>query len=180
MRLPGTIHGKKSYMRGIKVAFTGPECSGKSSLAQWLAKELSCQIVEEYAREYLKGRSTYSIDDLDKIALEQFYRNSATGPLVIDTEMLVMKIWCEEKYQTASDTILQLLERQKLDFYFLCKPDFNWVSDPLRENASDRERLYKIYESNLKMFNFSYCVLSGSESERRKTIKNLFNGKNSL
>ena len=92
-------------MRGTKIAFTGPECSGKSTAAEWLAKELSCELVEEYAREYLKGRSTYSIDDLDKIALEQFDRNSAASPLVIDTEMLVMKIWCEEKYQTASDTI---------------------------------------------------------------------------
>tara|TARA_B100000524_G_scaffold322082_1_gene203286 strand:- start:4109 stop:4612 length:504 start_codon:yes stop_codon:yes gene_type:complete len=167
-------------MRGTKIAFTGPECSGKSTAAEWLAKELSCELVEEYAREYLKGRSTYSIDDLDKIALEQFDRNSAASPLVIDTEMLVMKIWCEEKYQTASDTILQLLKRQKLDIYFLCKPDFNWISDPLRENANDRERLFEIYESNLKKFNLSYCVLAGSESERKKTINDLLSGKNIL
>ena len=174
------MHGKKSYMRGTKIAFTGPECSGKSTAAEWLAKELSCELVEEYAREYLKGRSTYSIDDLDKIAIEQFDRNSAASPLVIDTEMLVMKIWCEEKYQTASDTILQLLKRQKLDFYFLCKPDFNWISDPLRENANDRERLFEIYESNLKKFNLSYCVLAGSESQRKKTINDLLSGKNIL
>ena len=167
-------------MRGTKIAFTGPECSGKSTAAEWLAKELSCEIVEEYAREYLKGSSTYSKDDLDKIALEQFNRNSAAGPLVIDTEMLVMKIWYEEKYKTVSDTILQLLKRQKLDLYFLCKPDFNWVSDPLRENANDRERLFEIYESNLKKLNLSYCVLSGSESERKKTINDLLAGKNIL
>ncbi len=180
MQLRAIMHGKKSYMRGTKIAFTGPECSGKSTAAEWLAKELSCELVEEYAREYLKGRSTYSIDDLDKIALEQFDRNSAASPLVIDTEMLVMKIWCEEKYQTASDTILQLLKRQKLDIYFLCKPDFNWISDPLRENANDRERLFEIYESNLKKFNLSYCVLAGSESERKKTINDLLSGKNIL
>ena len=167
-------------MRGPKIAFTGPECSGKSTMAKWLAKELSFQIVEEYSREYLKDKLAYSIDDLDMIALEQFDRNSLTDPLVIDTEMLVMKIWCEEKYQTASDTILQLLKRQELDFYFLCKPDFNWVSDPLRENANDRERLFEIYEYNLKKYNLSYCVLSGSESERKKAMNDLLSGKNIL
>lgn len=167
-------------MRGIKIAFTGPECSGKSTMARWLAKELSFDLVKEYAREYLKDKSAYSIDDLDMIASKQFERNSVEGDLVVDTEMLVMKIWFEEKYQRVSENILQLLERQQIDLYFLCKPDFNWVSDPLRENANDRERLFEIYESNLKKFNLSYCVLSGSESERKKTINDLLAGKNIL
>lgn len=167
-------------MRGIKIAFTGPECSGKSTMARWLAKELSFDLVKEYAREYLKDKSAYSIDDLDMIASKQFERNSVEGDLVVDTEMLVMKIWFEEKYQRVSENILQLLERQQIDLYFLCKPDFNWVSDPLRENANDRERLFEIYESNLKKFNLSYCVLSGSESERKKTINDLLSGKNIL
>lgn len=167
-------------MRGIKIAFTGPECSGKSTMARWLAKELSFDLVKEYAREYLKDKSAYSIDDLDMIASKQFERNSVEGYLVVDTEMLVMKIWFEEKYQRVSENILQLLERQQIDLYFLCKPDFNWVSDPLRENANDRERLFEIYESNLKKFNLSYCVLSGSESERKKTINDLLSGKNIL
>ena len=52
-------------MSGTKIAFTGPECSGKSTMAKWLAKELSYEIVDEYAREYLKDKSAYSIDDLD-------------------------------------------------------------------------------------------------------------------
>ena len=167
-------------MRGIKIAFTGPECSGKSTMARWLAKELSFDLVKEYAREYLKDKSAYSIDDLDMIASKQFERNSVEGDLVVDTEMLVMKIWFEEKYQRVSENILQLLERQQIDLYFLCKPDFNWVSDPLRENANDRERLFEIYESNLKKLNLSYCVLSGSESERKKTINDLLAGKNIL
>ena len=120
-------------MSGTKIAFTGPECSGKSTMARWLAKELSFDLVKEYAREYLKDNSAYSIDDLDIIASKQFERNSVRDALVVDTEMLVMKIWFEEKYQRVSENILRLLERQQIDLYFLCKPDFNWVPDPLRE-----------------------------------------------
>ena len=43
-------------MSGVRIAFTGPECSGKSTMAKWLADEYSLKIVEEYAREYLQKK----------------------------------------------------------------------------------------------------------------------------
>ena len=167
-------------MSGVRIAFTGPECSGKSTMAKWLADEYSLKIVEEYAREYLQKKKGYSIHDLDVIAAEQFVRNSSQGALVADTEMLVLKIWSEEKYQRVSKNILQLLKQQEFDFYFLCKPDFNWVSDPLRENALDRERLFDLYEESLKKHKYPYCLLSGPEVERKEIIKTILANKNIL
>tara|TARA_B100000900_G_scaffold404567_1_gene413092 strand:- start:626 stop:1129 length:504 start_codon:yes stop_codon:yes gene_type:complete len=167
-------------MSGVRIAFTGPECSGKSTMAKWLADEYSLKIVEEYAREYLQKKKGYSIHDLDVIAAEQFVRNSSQGPLIADTEMLVLKIWSEEKYQRVSKNILQLLKQQEFDFYFLCKPDFNWVSDPLRENALDRERLFDLYEESLKKHKYPYCLLSGPEVERKEIIKTILANKNIL
>jgi len=167
-------------MSGVRIAFTGPECSGKSTMAKWLADEYSLKIVEEYAREYLQKKKGYSIHDLDVIAAEQFVRNSSQGALVADTEMLVLKIWSEEKYQRVSKNILQLLKQQEFDFYFLCKPDFNWVSDPLRENALDRERLFDLYEESLKKHKYPYCLLSGPEFERKEIIKTILANKNIL
>ncbi len=167
-------------MSGVRIAFTGPECSGKSTMAKWLASEYSLKIIEEYAREYLQKKRGYSIDDLDVIAAEQFVRNSSQGALVADTEMLVLKIWSEEKYQRVSKNILQLLKQQEFDFYFLCKPDFNWVSDPLRENALDRERLFDLYEESLKKHKYPYCLLSGPEVERKEIIKTILANKNIL
>ena len=164
----------------VRIAFTGPECSGKSTMAKWLADEYSLKIVEEYAREYLQKKKGYSIHDLDVIAAEQFVRNSSQGPLIADTEMLVLKIWSEEKYQRVSKNILQLLKQQEFDFYFLCKPDFNWVSDPLRENALDRERLFDLYEESLKKHKYPYCLLSGPEVERKEIIKTILANKNIL
>jgi len=167
-------------MSGVRIAFTGPECSGKSTMAKWLSDEYSLKIVEEYAREYLQKKKGYSIHDLDVIAAEQFVRNSSQGALVADTEMLVLKIWSEEKYQRVSKNILQLLKQQEFDFYFLCKPDFNWVSDPLRENALDRERLFDLYEESLKKHKYPYCLLSGPEVERKEIIKTILANKNIL
>ena len=157
-------------MKDLRIAFTGPESSGKTTLSKWLSVYLSFDFVNEYAREYLSKRIDYSHYDLDKIASEQFRRNEGSGNLVIDTEMLVMKVWSEEKYKSCSSQILKLLERQKIDFYFLCKPDIPWENDPLRENPLDRDRLFMKYEENLNEQDFNYAVLKGSLEERQKII----------
>lgn len=157
-------------MKKFKIAFTGPESSGKTTMAMWASEYLSCEMISEYAREYLSGKTHYTIDDLNKIAKEQFKRNASSGTLILDTEMLVMKIWCEEKYNTCSKHISSLLMNQNIEFYFLCKPDIPWVDDPLRENANDRVRLFDLYEKNLNEQGFDFLVLKGSLEERKQTI----------
>lgn len=166
-----------SKLKKMKIAFTGPESCGKTTMARWTAKHISYELIPEYAREYLQKTTAYHLNDLNNIALEQFKRNSALGDLVVDTEMLVMKIWCEEKYSNCSQEILDLLKEQKIDHYFLCKPDIPWEPDPLRENPEDRERLFKLYERDLLGLGVSYNVLSGNIEERKMriiaTLKNL-------
>ena len=39
---------------GLKIAFTGPESSGKTTLSEWVSQTYNMDLVEEYAREYLK------------------------------------------------------------------------------------------------------------------------------
>lgn len=154
-----------------RFAFTGPESSGKSTASLWCSDRLSAQHIEEFARAYLSTSLTYSKADLDYIALEQFKRNMQDGPLVVcDTEMLVMKIWSEEKHKTCSDQIQLLWESQEFDHYFLCKPDIPWEEDPLRENPMDRDRLFAIYENQLKELNLPYSILLGSRDQRQKRM----------
>jgi len=157
-------------MNDVKIAFTGPESSGKTTMSKWLSEHFSFDFVEEYAREHLSQKTNYNREDLNKIAIEQFRRYQASGNMAIDTEMLVMKVWFEEKYNYCSDLILELLERQKLDFYFLCKPDIPWEEDPLRENPLDRDRLFMKYEENLIEQGFDYIVLEGTFIERKEII----------
>ena len=55
-----------------KIVFTGPECSGKSTLSKAIAKKMQLPLVEEYARQYLNslGRN-YIYSDLAQIAKGQ-------------------------------------------------------------------------------------------------------------
>src|ERR1700690_240628 len=85
-----------------KIVVTGPESTGKSTLCEQLAATFKTKWVPEYARKYLMElKRPYTYDDLLIIAkgqLEQEDRIMASlkTPLVfIDTDMYVMKVWCE-------------------------------------------------------------------------------------
>ena len=92
-------------------------------------------------------------------------------PAILDTEMLVLKIWFQEKFRKNSEVIQSLLIRQEIDFYFLCKPDIPWEEDPLRENPLDRDRLFLEYQQLLNAMELPYRVISGSIENRKKQIK---------
>lgn len=149
-------------------------------MAIWTAEHFSYEMISEYAREYLAVRKEYNIEDLNAIAKEQYERNNACEKLIIDTEMLVMKIWCEEKFTNCSTEILSLYEEQQIDHYFLCKPDVPWEEDPLRENPSDRDRLFERYKESLLERRVSFNILSGGIEVRKMSILNTLKNLNML
>ena len=55
-------------MNKLKIAFTGPESSGKTTLAKWLSEELSAVCCDEFARKYLEKKERYYQKDLTEIA----------------------------------------------------------------------------------------------------------------
>src|ERR1700741_3404646 len=95
-----------------KIVVIGPESTGKSTLCEQLAKHYKTFWCPEYARAYLlKHGNTYNYDNLltiakGQIAMENEYiakmNESGSGLptpdsrlLFIDTDMYVMKVWCE-------------------------------------------------------------------------------------
>ena len=161
----------------MKIAFTGPESSGKTSSALWLAKNYNGIYCEEFAVEYLNSQSgLYLKEDLEQIAIGQknvWLQNAGNHLLACDTEMTVLKIWSEWKYGSVSDFIQKEYEEQEFDHYFLCAPDIPWEPDPLRESPNDREELFKMYQKELASMNRPYTILIGSENHRQKTISRI-------
>jgi nicotinamide riboside kinase len=159
----------------IRIAITGPESSGKTTLAKQLASHLEGCLVEEYAREYLmntKKTGNYSLDDLVEIAGKQYLmnlgRDCKSGYLVCDTELTVIKIWAMDKFGYCPGEIISLYERQQFDLIFLCKPDFPWQPDPMREDPERRKYLFGLYVEELFLEDEDFFVLSGSPEERLK------------
>ena len=68
-------------------------------------------------------------------------------PLFIDTDMYVMKVWCEFVFERCHPFILEEILNRKYDLYLLCNVDLPWVKDELREypDLETRKKLYRAY-----------------------------------
>lgn len=156
----------------IKIAFTGPESSGKTTLAKIIATNFKGDYVEEFARVYLESNPTYTQRDLEVIAEGQVNLwNIESDFLVADTEMTVMCIWSHYKFGNISDKIRNLFEAQQFDLLFLCKPDIPWEFDILRENPINRDELFDLYHSFLIENKQNFVVVEGNEQQRLSIVK---------
>ncbi len=163
-----------------KIVIIGPESTGKTTLCQQLAGHFHTEWCPEYAREYLlKHGMDYSYDDLLTIARGQLAledkglsdvasRQPSPGFYFIDTNMYVMKVWCEFVFGKCHPFILQEIEKRKYDLYLLCNVDLPWVKDELREypDLETREKLYHIYKNILIGQSIPWIDISGNSTER--------------
>jgi len=153
------------------IVVTGVESTGKSSLAKSLADYLESAFIPEYARQYLENRNgVYEYSDLEDIAKLQLsaIENATSEYVVVDTALLVLKIWSEEKFNRCSSFILNKLAVFNPTAYLLCDMDVPWENDPLREhpNESDRIRLHKIYLAHLQEKSVPFKIIGGTKKER--------------
>ena len=157
-----------------RIAITGPESTGKSELAERLARHYNTVWVPEYAREYIDNLTRpYDYEDILVIAKEQLKREEqlvrkANNLLFCDTELIVTKIWCEVKFKKCHDWILKTIEQHTYDIYLLCKPDILWKYDPQREDSETREQLFQLYLNELNKRNLAYAIISGTGEVRVK------------
>jgi nicotinamide riboside kinase len=166
------------------ICITGPESSGKTTLANAFKNRDQITVIPEYARDYLKGLNRpYIQSDLEQIALTQLKLiTSAQTPVVItDTGIEVIKIWNHEKFGFSA-VIENLLKQQLklIETYWLCKPDITWESDPLRENPYDRDRLFKDYQLLLEEHDQSFIIMEGTQENRFTTALKNFELKKNL
>lgn len=166
-----------------KIVVIGPESTGKSTLCDKLAAHYKTIWVKEYAREYLlKNGTDYTFDNLLYVAKgqlaneekgiaelsEQLKNTSAHLPLFIDTDMYVMKVWCEFVFGKCHPWILNQVVERKYDLYLLANVDAPWVKDELREypDLETRARLYHHYKDTMINQKVPWVDISGNYDER--------------
>ena len=163
------------HIASLKIAFTGPESSGKSSLSQAVATYFDGQWHPEYARSYLLDRKgVYDYEDIEQIAIEQEAARklmSGTSLQCYDTEALVLYIWSTFKYQKCSKFVIALLENQYFNHYILCDPtDVPWEYDPLREHPYQRQELFELYLQKMQSMSLPFTVVRGNPGQRLQTV----------
>lgn len=155
-----------------RLSITGPESTGKSTLAQQLAQHFSTGWVPEFARDYIGNlNQPYTLQDLENIArgqLELQQKAEAKNPkiLIVDTELLVLKIWSENAFGACPEWILEELQNQRFDLYLLMDIDLPWEPDPQREHPHLRQYFFDLYKAELEKLNFPFQVISGTDQER--------------
>ena len=153
----------------IKIAVTGPESSGKTTLCKSLSEHFKTPYIPEFSRTYLeKKNGYYNQSDIDKIAKEQLKIISIEEKkiMIYDSDFIVLEIWSKYKFGNTTKLIDKLVKKNLFNLHILCTPDMPWEEDPLRENKYDRDYLFKLYKESLNRNKKDYITVSGLHQNR--------------
>jgi nicotinamide riboside kinase len=144
---------------------------------------------KEYARQYLHENGTkYNFEDLLTIAkgqltleqqaiqkAEQLFIEKSKNKIIIDTDMYVMKVWCEYVFNNCHTYILEQIHTRKYDLYLLCDIDLPWSADEMREYPDEkpRQELFAIYKDILINQNTPWGIVTGTGDQRTENAIHL-------
>ncbi len=154
------------------VVITGPECSGKTTLAKDLSKATFQPWAEEQARAYLEQlEQPYTSDDLLNIAglqMEAILQTSREAGLfaISDTGPEVVLLWHRDKLGPEPAELRAMHEQFTPVLYLLCRPDIPFEEDPLREDPHRRDELFEQYRALLK--DRPVVEISGTRAQRNQ------------
>lgn len=157
-----------------KVCFYGPESTGKSTMAEKMAKHYRTVFVPEVARELITSNDI-TIDDIIKIGQAQTNRvkemtNIANKIVFCDTDLITTKIYAKYYLNQVPDILNKLENEISYDLYFLLDIDVAWVADHLRDFGDRRLEMFNLFKSELDKRGINYILISGGYEEREEKI----------
>jgi NadR type nicotinamide-nucleotide adenylyltransferase len=167
----------------IRIAFIGPESTGKTSLCIELAKHYNTVWVPEYSREYIeKLNRPYTRDDVifcaeKQIDLENELSKKANKILFVDTELINYHVWMLDVFKESTEWIEEKIKHYKYDLYLLTKTDIPFTHDPVRENPHRRDFFFEWYEKELTTRGLPFVMIEGTGERRLKSVINIIGKK---
>jgi cytidyltransferase-like protein len=157
-----------------RVVLIGVESTGKTTLAEQLAKSLKTEWIPEYGREYSADkRSPWETEDFVKIASEQQRRENLTARtanryLIADTNGFATGVWHQRYLGARSSAVDAIGRRDQVDLYLLTTPDFAFVQDGTRDGEHIRDEMHAMFEVHLKEQQSPVIRLQGSRERRHE------------
>jgi NadR type nicotinamide-nucleotide adenylyltransferase len=153
-----------------RVCLIGPECTGKTTLAERLAAHFDAPWVPEFAREYaLRVGRALTVDDVIPIAMGETALLDAAvsdGLLILDTDLISTVVYSRYYYGSCPDWIEAEALARRADLYLLMGVDVPWTDDAVRDSADSRVGLHGQFVSALAEFGANIVTISGSWEER--------------
>ncbi|MEO6187929.1 MAG: ATP-binding protein [Ginsengibacter sp.] len=125
--------------------------------------------LEEKAITSLSGKLREHMDIESLTQNDRLIQKRAAGKyLFIDTDMNVMKVWCEFVFNNCYTWVLNRIAKRKYDSYLLCDVDLEWVPDSLREYPDQhiRQKLFHYYKDILENQSVPWTIINGDYAER--------------
>jgi len=158
----------------LRVAVTGPESSGKTTLSASLAERFGTVFVPEASRGYSDAKGiVYEIADILPIARAQKESEESLSPkahrlLVLDTDLLTVTVWSHVLYGACPPEAEAMAAEQNVDLTLLLRPDLPWTFDPQRchPDLADREDFFERLRRGLLRLRRAFVVVGGASEAR--------------
>lgn len=162
--------------RLVRVCLTGPESTGKTTLARRLAERFHTEWVPEGSRVYAEhvGREL-TADDVVPIAREhilladaaaELARRAGQRLLVLDTDLLSTVVYSRHYYGASPRRVERAERARRADLYLLCDVDVPWLPDGIRDRPENRERMFALFRDALVRRRAHHVLVRGDWEER--------------
>lgn len=168
--LPAVV--RKDYVK--RVVVFGPESTGKTTTARYLADRLETVCVPEYGRIYteqfgLNGRTGgWTADDFNRIQRGHRAAEKASlpnsGPIMVeDTDPLMTEVWRQMLLDVRATVSMP---RDRADLYLLMDVDLPFQQDGTRYFPEQRQEFFELSLKMLRENNVQFRVISGTGIDR--------------
>ncbi|ACB73546.1 AAA family ATPase [Opitutus terrae] len=167
-----------------RIAVYGTESTGKTQLAEMLARCFGVPCVPEYAREFWDQQGVITLEDMLPIAREQWRRedeavqrqaaeSAAERRFVIcDTDALTTMLWSDLLYGTCPEELRRVVERRCRNYalYLLLDADVPFAPDPARcfPDPADRAKAARVWRGALERRQLPFVDIRGTWAEREQ------------
>ena len=170
--------------RPLVITLTGPESTGKSTLATHLAQRLDAAMSGEGARHYFLARlaagesvqlsyATVSPIAREQLALEVAAETEAArlgrAWVIRDTDLVSTVAYARHLYGAAPTWVEAAARARRASHYLLCDVDVPFVADAVRRDADeDRAAIRDRFVATLREMGCRWTTLDGDWAERER------------
>jgi HTH-type transcriptional regulator, transcriptional repressor of NAD biosynthesis genes len=165
-----------------RVVIVGSESTGKTTLAQALARHFGTTWVPEYGREHWERKvaglpmagplPAWSDDEFVHIATEQqrrenLHARAADKVLVCDTNAFATGLWFERYRARRHPDVDAIGSRDRADLYLLCTPEVPFVQDGVRDGERIRDWMHQRFVEQLATQSTPSLPITGPDYDAR-------------